>query len=42
VPLGTGETIQEALGSIGLEVAADLVKLLPRIAHHLAGLADVV
>jgi hypothetical protein len=38
---GAGQPVQQPLGTIGLEVAPDLVKLLARIAHDLAGLADV-
>jgi len=36
-----GQTIEQAVCPIGLEVAADLVELLTRIAHHLAGFRDV-
>lgn len=32
-----GQTIDQAIGAISLEVASDLVELLPGIAHHLAG-----
>jgi len=40
--LGTGQPIDQAVGAVGLEVAADLVELLARVAHQLAGLGDVV
>ena len=40
-PLRAGQTVDEAVGPIGLEVAPDLVELLAGVAHHLAGAADV-
>ena len=39
--LGAGQAVDQPLGAIGLEVASDLVELLARIAHHLAGAADI-
>ncbi len=41
-PLGPRQAIDQAIGSVRLKVAADLVKLLAAIAHDLASLADVV
>jgi hypothetical protein len=41
-PLRAGQPVEQALGAKGLEVAADLVELLARVAHHLAGPADVL
>lgn len=38
---GAGQPVDQPLGAIGLEVATDLVELLARVAHHLAGLRDV-
>jgi len=40
-PAGAGQPIDQPLGPLGLEVPADLVELLPAVAHHPAGLADV-
>jgi len=45
-PVGVGRAgarhaVEQPVGAVGLEVAADLVELLAGIAHHLAGLADV-
>ena len=39
--LGAGQPVDQRLGAVGLEVAADLVELLAGVAHHLAGPADV-
>src|SRR5579883_2996737 len=39
--LGAGQSIDQPFGAIGLEVAPDLVELLPATAHHPAVLADV-
>src|SRR6266849_3073801 len=39
--LGAGQPIDQPLGPVSLEIAADLVELLATIAHHLAGTADV-
>ena len=39
---GTADFVQESLGANGLEVPADLVELLARIPHDLAGFGDVV
>lgn len=39
--LGAGQPVDQPLGAIGLEVAADLVELLARVAHHLAGAGNV-
>lgn len=36
-----GQLIEQTDAAIGPVVAADLVKLLPAVAHHLAGFADV-
>lgn len=36
-PLRSGQPIVQPIGSIGLEVPPDLIKLLPRIPHDLAG-----
>lgn len=36
-----GKAVDQPLGAVGLEIAAYLVKLLPGIAHHLAGAADI-
>ena len=38
---GAGQPVEQPLGAVGLEVPADLVELLARIAHHPAGFADV-
>jgi hypothetical protein len=38
---GTGQAVEQPVGAVSLEVPADLVELLARIAHHPAGLADV-
>src|SRR5262245_11912444 len=38
---GAGDLVEQPLGAIGLEVAADLVELLAAIAHYPTGLADV-
>jgi hypothetical protein len=38
---GADQAVEQPVGAIGLEVPADLVELLARIAHHPAGLADV-
>jgi hypothetical protein len=40
-PLGTRQPVDEPFGSIGLEIAPDLVELLARIAHHLAGAGHI-
>lgn len=40
-PLGAGQAVDQPFGAVGLEVASDLVELLARIAHHLAGAADI-
>ena len=40
--LGAGEAVEEAFCTEGLEVAADLVELLPGVSHNLAGLGNVV
>lgn len=39
--LGAGQPVEQPVGAIGLEVAADLIELLARIAHQLAGVGDV-
>ena len=39
---GAGETIQQPLGSKGLEVAADLIKWLSGVSHNLASLGNVI
>jgi hypothetical protein len=38
---GAGDLVEQPLGAIGLEVAADLIELLAAVAHHPAGLADI-
>jgi hypothetical protein len=38
---GAGDPVEQPLSAVGLEVAADLVELLARIAHHPAGFADI-
>ena len=38
---GAGQPVDQPLGTKGLEVPADLVELLPAVAHHPAGLAHV-
>jgi len=38
---GAGQTIEQPVGAEGLEVPADLVELLARVAHHPTGSADV-
>jgi len=40
--LGPGDPVEKSLGSKGLEIAPDLVKLLPGIAHELAGFGNVI
>jgi hypothetical protein len=39
---GAGQPVDETIGAVGLEVAADLVELLAGVAHQLAGPGDVV
>ena len=39
---GSRKTVQQTLRAVRLEVPADLVELLARVAHHLARPADVV
>ena len=46
-PDGVGTTrsrkpVQQTLGAVGLDVAPDLVELLARVAHYLAGPTDVI
>ena len=36
------QAIDQPLGSVGRVITPDFVKLLPRVAHDLAGPADVV
>ena len=38
---GAGDLVEQPLGALGLEVAADLVELLAAVAHYPTGLADV-
>lgn len=38
---GAGRAVEQALGAIGLEIAADLVELLAAVAQQLAGLGDI-
>ena len=38
----TGQSVDQPLGAVGLEVTTDLVKLLARVPHYLAGAAHVV
>jgi hypothetical protein len=40
-PAGAGQPVEQAFRAIGLEVAADLVKLLARIAHDFAGSRNI-
>lgn len=40
--LGPGDPVEKSLGAEGLEVAPDLIKLLPGITHELAGFGNVV
>lgn len=38
---GAGKPVDQVLGAVGLEVAADLVELLAGIAHRLAGAGNI-
>ena len=38
---GAGQTVDQAVGAVGLEVATDLVELLPAVDHHLTGFGDI-
>jgi hypothetical protein len=41
-PLAARQAIDQPLGCVGLEVAADLVELLTGVAHHFAGAARML
>lgn len=40
-PLRAGEAVNQAIAPIGLEIPPYFLDLLPGIAHHFAGLADI-
>ena len=40
-PLGTRESVDQAVRAVGLEVPPDFIELLSGIAHHFAGAAHI-